>query len=204
MVNKVILIGNLGQDPELRSTQGGQSVASLRVATAEKFKDKDGNWQERTEWHSVVVWGRQAETVHQYCKKGKQLYIEGRLQTRKWQDKEGKDRYSTEIVADTVRFLGGGGGGSGADDGGGGGGGGGGGYGGGGGGGRGGGGGGYGGGAPRSGGQGGGGNYGGGGAARGNYGGGGSGGGSGGGGGGSGGGGGYDDVPPPADDDIPF
>ena len=136
MVNKVILIGNLGQDPELRSTGGGQSVASLRIATAEKFKDKDGNWQERTEWHSVVVWGRQAETVQQYCKKGKQLYIEGRLQTRKWQDKDGKDRYSTEVVADTVRFLGGGGGSGGEEGGGGGYGGGGGGYGGGGGGGR--------------------------------------------------------------------
>ena len=201
MVNKVILIGNLGQDPELRSTQGGQSVASLRVATAEKFKDRDGNQQERTEWHSVVVWGRQAEIVQQYCKKGKQLYIEGRLQTRKWQDKEGKDRYSTEIVADTVRFLGGGagaGGGGGADDGGGGGGYSGGGGGGGGGGGYSGGGGGQrGGGAPA---RGGGGGYGGGGAPRGNYGGGG---GSGGGGGG-GGGGGFDDAPPPADDDIPF
>lgn len=201
MVNKVILIGNLGQDPELRSTQGGQSVASLRLATAEKYKDKDGNWQERTEWHSVVVWGRQAETVQQYCKKGKQLYIEGRLQTRKWQDKEGKDRYSTEIVAETVRFLGGGGGGAGGQDEGGGGGGGG--YGG--GGNRGGGGGGYGGGGGGGGSRpsGGGSNYGGGGGARGNYGGGGgSGGGSGGSGGGSGGG--YDDVPPPADDDIPF
>jgi single-strand DNA-binding protein len=109
MVNKVILIGNLGQDPELRSTTGGQSVCSLRVATAEKFKDKDGSWQERTEWHSVVVWGRQAETVNQYCRKGRQLYIEGRLQTRKWQDKNGQDRYTTEIVAENVRFLGGGG-----------------------------------------------------------------------------------------------
>ncbi len=110
MVNKVILIGNLGQDPELRSTSGGQPVATLRVATTDKYKDRDGNLQERTEWHTVVVWGRQAETVNQYCKKGKQLYIEGRLQTRKWQDKEGKDRYSTEIVADQVRFLGGAGG----------------------------------------------------------------------------------------------
>ncbi len=204
MVNKVILIGNLGQDPELRSTGGGQSVASLRIATAEKFKDKDGNWQERTEWHSVVVWGRQAETVQQYCKKGKQLYIEGRLQTRKWQDKEGKDRYSTEVVADTVRFLGGGGAGGGEEGGGGGG------YGGGGGGG-----GGYGGGG--AGGGGGRGNYGGGGGggggARGNYGGGGGSGGArgnyGGGGGGAGGGGGYedtgrDDAPLPGEDEIPF
>lgn len=119
MVNKVILIGNLGQDPELRSTAGGQSVASLRVATTEKFKDKEGTLQERTEWHSVVVWGRDAENVHRFCKKGKQLYIEGRLQTRKWQDKEGKDRYTTEVVADTVRFLGGAGGGGGEEGGGG-------------------------------------------------------------------------------------
>lgn len=219
MVNKVILIGNLGQDPEVRSTQSGQSVASLRLATAEKFKDKDGNWQERAEWHSVVVWGRQAETIQQYCKKGKQLYIEGRLQTRKWTDKEGKERYSTEIVAENVRFLGGGGGGGGGgaaggggDEGGG--------YGGGGGGGRGnygsGGGSGSGSGSGGSGSGGGGarGNYGGGGGARGNYGGGGSGGGgdrggSSGGGGdrGGGGGGGFDegrDIPPPGEDDIPF
>lgn len=108
MVNKVILIGNLGADPEVRSTQGGQSVASLRLATTEKFKDRDGNLQERTEWHRITVWGRDAENVGKYCKKGKQLFIEGRIQTRKWQDKEGKDQYSTEIVADTVRFLGGG------------------------------------------------------------------------------------------------
>lgn len=109
MVNKVILIGNLGADPELRSTQSGQSVASLRLATTEKYKDRDGNLQEKTEWHRITVWGPQAENVNKYCKKGKQLYIEGRLQTRKWQDKEGKDQYSTEIVADNVRFLGGGG-----------------------------------------------------------------------------------------------
>lgn len=109
MVNKVILVGNLGADPELRSTQGGQPVCSLRLATTEKFKDRNGNLQDRTEWHSVVVWGRQAEIVNQYCRKGKQIYVEGRLQTRKWQDRDGKDRYTTEIVADTVRFLGGGG-----------------------------------------------------------------------------------------------
>ncbi len=122
MVNKVILIGNLGQDPELRSTANGQSVGSIRIATTEKFKDRDGQLQERTEWHSVVLWGRDAENVHKYCKKGKQLYIEGRLQTRKWQDKTtGADRYSTEIVADQVRFLGGGGREGGGDEGGGGG-----------------------------------------------------------------------------------
>lgn len=110
MVNKVLLIGNLGQDPDLRSTAGGQSVATLRVATTDKYKDKEGTLQERTEWHTVVVWGRDAENVAKYCKKGKQIYIEGRLQTRKWQDKEGKDRYSTEVVGETIRFLGGAGG----------------------------------------------------------------------------------------------
>lgn len=118
MVNKVILIGNLGQDPELRSTQGGQSVCTLRLATTDKYKDKEGNWVDRTEWHSVVVWGRQAETVNQYCKKGKQIYVEGRLTTRKWQDKTGADRYTTEVVAENVRFLGGAGGGGGAEGGG--------------------------------------------------------------------------------------
>ena len=108
MVNKAILVGNLGQDPEVRSTAGGQSVASLRLATTEKRKQGD-QWADHTEWHSVVVWGKQAENVAKFCKKGKQLYIEGRLQTRKWQDKQGQDRYTTEVVADVVKFLGGGG-----------------------------------------------------------------------------------------------
>jgi single-strand DNA-binding protein len=108
MVNKVILIGNLGQDPEIRTTGNGQSVGTLRLATADKYKDKEGNLQERTEWHTIVVWGRDAENVGKFCKKGKSLYIEGRLQTRKWQDKQGQDRYSTEVVAETVKFLGGG------------------------------------------------------------------------------------------------
>ena len=107
MVNKVILIGNLGQDPETRNTQGGQAVCNLRVATTDKYKDRDGTWVDRTEWHTVTVWGKQAEACGQYLHKGKQVYVEGRLQTRKWQDKEGKDRYSTEVVADNVRFLGG-------------------------------------------------------------------------------------------------
>lgn len=109
MVNKVILVGNLGADPELRSTQSGQSVCSLRLATSEKYKDKEGAMQERVEWHRVVVWGPQADNVNKFCKKGKQLFIEGRIQTRKWQDKEGKDQYTTEIVADNVKFLSGGG-----------------------------------------------------------------------------------------------
>jgi len=107
MVNKVLLIGNLGQDPEMRSTASGTSVANLRLATTDRRKDRDGNWNDHTEWHSVVAFGRTAENVAQYCRKGKQLFIEGRLQTRKWQTKEGQDRYSTEIVADNIRFLGG-------------------------------------------------------------------------------------------------
>ena len=107
MVNKVFLIGNLGQDPELRNTAGGNAVCTLRLATAERRKGADGNWAEHTEWHSVVTWGRDAENVAKYCRKGKQLFIEGRLQTRKYQDKDGRDKYSTEIVAENVRFLGG-------------------------------------------------------------------------------------------------
>ena len=108
MVNKVILVGNLGKDPELRQTGGGNPVCTFTLATSEKYKDREGNLQEKTEWHNIVVWGKQAETVKQYCQKGKQVFLEGRIQTRKWQDKEGKDRYTTEIVADNVRFLGGG------------------------------------------------------------------------------------------------
>jgi len=106
-VNKAILVGNLGQDPEVRATGGGTPVATLRVATSDRRKDREGNWTDHTEWHTVVVFGRQAENVGKYCRKGKQLYIEGRIQTRKWQDKDGRDRYNTEVVADTVRFLGG-------------------------------------------------------------------------------------------------
>lgn len=107
MVNKVTLIGNLGHDPELRSTGGGSSVTSLRIATSERRKDRDGNWTDHTEWHTVVCFGRMAESVANYCKKGRQLYIEGRLQTRQWEDREGNTRYSTEVVAMEVKFLGG-------------------------------------------------------------------------------------------------
>lgn len=106
-VNKAILVGNLGQDPEIRSTGGGTPVATLRIATSDRRKDREGNWTDHTEWHTVVVFGRQAENVGKYCRKGKQLFIEGRIQTRKWQDRDGRDRYNTEIVADTIRFLGG-------------------------------------------------------------------------------------------------
>jgi single-strand DNA-binding protein len=106
MVNKVILVGNLGQDPETRHTNGGNSVTTLRLATTEKFKDRDGNPQERTEWHTVIVWGKPGEACGRHLTKGRQVYVEGRLTTRKWQDKEGKDRYTTEVIGDNVRFLG--------------------------------------------------------------------------------------------------
>ena len=105
-VNKVILIGNLGRDPELRYTQGGQGVANFTLATNERWRDKDGQNQERTEWHRIVVWGKQAENCAQYLQKGRSCYIEGRLQTREWEDKEGKKRQTTEIVAQNVTFLG--------------------------------------------------------------------------------------------------
>ncbi|MFP7755696.1 single-stranded DNA-binding protein [Thermodesulfobacteriota bacterium B35] len=116
MVNKVILIGNLGRDPELRYTQNGTPVASLRVATSRKWKGQDGQMQEQTEWHSVVAWSRLAELCNEYLSKGSKVYVEGRLQTRKWQDQNGNDRYTTEVVAQDIQFLsprgtGGGGGG---------------------------------------------------------------------------------------------
>jgi single-strand DNA-binding protein len=122
-VNKVILIGHLGADPEVRTTGGGVQIAHLRVATSESWRDRQsGQQQDRTEWHRVVLFGRQAEVAQQYLKKGNQVYIEGRLQTRKWQDKQsGQDRYSTEIVATDMTMLGGrsgadlGGGGRGGD-----------------------------------------------------------------------------------------
>jgi single-strand DNA-binding protein len=113
-VNKVILVGNLGKKPELRYTPGGQAVANFTLATNERFGGKDGQpAQERTEWHRIVVWGRTAENCGQYLDKGRQVYIEGRLQTREWQDKEGQKRQTTEVVATTVQFLGGKGGGDG-------------------------------------------------------------------------------------------
>lgn len=177
-LNKVMLIGNLGADPEVRYTANGSAVANFRIATSEVWNDKSGERQERTEWHRVVVWGRQAEHCGEYLRKGRSVFVEGRLQYREWNDKEGQKRFTTEVVAQSVTFLGGRGegGGSGGGN--------------------------YGGG----GGSGGGGSYGGGGGA--NYGGGGGGGGNygGRGGGGSGGGFGSDgDIPPPLDDsDIPF
>ena len=108
-VNKVILVGNLGADPETKSTTSGTAVVNLRIATTERTKSPDGEWTDHTEWHRVVCFGRTAENVAKYTSKGRQLYIEGRLRTRKWQDASGADRWSTEIVGDTVQFLGGGG-----------------------------------------------------------------------------------------------
>jgi len=109
-VNKVILVGNLGADPELKYTPSNRPLCNLSIATNEVFKDKAGARQERTEWHRVTVWGEQAESCSKYLAKGRSVYIEGRLQTRSWDDKtDGKKRYSTEIVADRVVFLGGGG-----------------------------------------------------------------------------------------------
>ncbi|HEX5067723.1 MAG TPA: single-stranded DNA-binding protein [Myxococcota bacterium] len=106
-VNKVILIGNLGRDPELRYTQGGQAVANFTLATTERFPGKDGERQERTEWHRIVAWARTAELCAQYLSKGRSVYIEGRLQTREWENREGQKQRTTEIVAQTVQFLGG-------------------------------------------------------------------------------------------------
>jgi single-strand DNA-binding protein len=109
MVNKVILIGNLGKDPEVRYTQGGQAVANLRIATSRSWTDKQsGQRKEETEWHDVEVWGKQAEQCGEYLAKGRQVYIEGRLKTDKWQDKQsGQERSRVKVVADSVRFLGG-------------------------------------------------------------------------------------------------
>jgi single-strand DNA-binding protein len=105
-VNKVILIGHLGQDPEVRFTPSGAAVANFSVATNESWTDKSGTKQEKTEWHKIVVWGKTAEICQKYLKKGKQIYIEGKLQTRQWENKEGKTQYTTEINAQHVQFLG--------------------------------------------------------------------------------------------------
>lgn len=107
-VNKVILVGHLGADPDVQTIPSGNTVAKLSIATSEQWVDKEGQRQERTEWHRVVVWGRQAENCGKYLSKGRQCYVEGRLQTRSWEDKDGQKRYTTEIVANTVQFLGGG------------------------------------------------------------------------------------------------
>jgi single-strand DNA-binding protein len=109
-VNKVLLIGNLGKDPEVRFTGGGQAVARFPVATSEVWNDREGQRQERTEWHNVVVWGKQGETCGQYLQKGRQVYIEGSIRTRQYDDKDGNKRYITEVIAQRVQFLGGRGG----------------------------------------------------------------------------------------------
>jgi len=105
-LNKVLLIGNLGKDPEVRYTTSGTAVASFSLATSERLKNKGGEWEERTEWHNITLWGRLAEIAGEYLAKGKSVYLEGRIQTRKWQDRDGTNRYTTEIVADRMQMLG--------------------------------------------------------------------------------------------------
>jgi single-strand DNA-binding protein len=113
-INKVILVGNLGADPDTRYMPSGKAVTNIRIATSESWKDKQtGDQQERTEWHSIVMYDRLGEIAAEYLRKGSQVYIEGKLRTRKWQDKEGKDRYTTEVVANEMQMLGGRGGGGG-------------------------------------------------------------------------------------------
>lgn len=104
-LNKVILIGNLGSDPETRNTASGQSVCNFNIATSRRWTSKEGQAQEETEWHRIVVWGRQAENCKEFLSKGRQVCIEGRLQTRQWEDKSGNKRYTTEVVAQNVQFL---------------------------------------------------------------------------------------------------
>lgn len=106
MINKVTLIGNLGKDPEVRRLDNGTVVASFSVATTDSYKDRNGEWQKQTEWHTIVAWRNLAEIVERNFKKGKQVYVEGKLTHRKWQDKDGNDRYTTEVVANTLRILG--------------------------------------------------------------------------------------------------
>lgn len=104
-LNKAMIIGRLGQDPDIRYTKSNTAVANLSVATSERYKDKQGEWQEKTEWHRVVAWGRLAEVCQEYLRKGSQVYIEGPIQTRKWEDKEGKEKYTTEVKALTMTML---------------------------------------------------------------------------------------------------
>jgi single-strand DNA-binding protein len=106
-VNKVLLLGNLGQNPELRYSQTQTAICRFSIATAERQKGADGNWTEKTEWHKIVTFGRVAENCGKYLQKGKQVFVDGRIQTSKWQDQEGKDRYTTEIIANEVQFIGG-------------------------------------------------------------------------------------------------
>jgi len=105
-VNKAIVLGNVGQDPEIRYTANGDAVCSFSIATTDRWKDKDGQQQNRTEWHNIVMYRKLAEIAGEYVRKGSSIYIEGRIQTRKWQTKDGQDRYTTEIIADTMQMLG--------------------------------------------------------------------------------------------------
>jgi single-strand DNA-binding protein len=105
MLNKVFLIGNLGQDPEVRHTNSGQPVANLRVATSRRAKDREGNWTDQTDWHSVVCFGRTAENAGQYLRKGSKVFVEGRIQTRSYDDRDGRKQWRTEVVAENLRFL---------------------------------------------------------------------------------------------------
>jgi single-strand DNA-binding protein len=105
-VNKVILIGNLGRDPELRYLPSGGPVTKFTLATNSRWKDKEGQWQDRTDWHNIVAFGRQAEVCNEYLKKGSQVYVEGRIQTRSWEDKDGNKKYMTEIIAQSINLLG--------------------------------------------------------------------------------------------------
>lgn len=114
-INKAILVGNLGKDPEFKYTPGGQPVATFSLATTERWADKNGQRQDRTEWHNIVAWGKLAELCNQYLKKGKSVYLEGRITTRSWDDKDGNKKFRTEIVAANIEFLGGAGAGSGGN-----------------------------------------------------------------------------------------
>lgn len=118
-VNRATLIGNLGADPEIRTANSGTAIGNLRIATSHRTKDRDGNWGEETTWHTVVIFGKTAENCARFLKKGRTVYVDGRIQTRKWEDKEGQTRYTTEIVANEIKFLGGREGGSGGGSGGG-------------------------------------------------------------------------------------
>lgn len=106
MFNRVELIGNLGQDPEMRASRSGTAIVNLRIATTHRAKSQEGDWEERTEWHTVVAFGNLADNVGKYLSKGRQVFVEGRIQTRKWEDKNGNTRYSTEVVANEIKFLG--------------------------------------------------------------------------------------------------
>ena len=108
MLNKVMIIGNLGRDPEVRTTAGGSTVCKLNVATTERQKSKDGQWEDHTEWHRIVLFGKNAENAGRFLKKGRTVFVEGKLRTDKWKDQAGQDRYTTEVIGDNIRFIGGG------------------------------------------------------------------------------------------------